>query len=51
VINERFVAFSTVTWSRIRGCSSEPKRLGRVCRAYLKETGAQHSASHPELDC
>jgi len=25
-MNERFVALSTVTWSRIRGCSSTPRR-------------------------
>ena len=25
-MNERYVAVSTVTWSRIRGCSSKPRR-------------------------
>jgi len=69
-MNKRFVAVSTVTGSRIRGCSSKPrsdfsvtrewqqmmnairwikqfaeKNHGRVCRAYLKETEAQHTAT------
>ena len=27
MINERFVAASTVTWSRIHGCCSKPRRV------------------------
>jgi len=71
-MNERFVAVSTVTGSRIRGCLSKPrsdfsvkrgwqqmtnairwikqfakKNRGKVCRACLTETEAQHTAMPP----
>jgi len=33
-MNERFVAISTVTWSRIRGCFSKPRRDFSVTRGW-----------------
>jgi len=73
-MNERFVAVSTVTWSRKGGCSSKPRRnfsvtrgwqqvmnairrikqfaeknLRKVCRACLRETEAQHTATPPSM--
>jgi len=73
-MNERFVAVSTVTGSRICGCFSKPrcnfsvtkgwqqmmnairwikqfaeKKHGKVCRACLKETEAQHTATLPSM--
>jgi len=73
-MDERFVAVSTVVGSRIRACSSKPRRdfivtrgwqqmtnairwikllaeknHGKVCRACLKETEAQHTATPPSM--
>jgi len=47
VTNKRFVAVSTVTWSRIRGCFSKPR-----CDFSVTRGGISHSeqyASRKEL--
>ena len=74
MMNERFVAVSTVTGSRICGCFSKQrcdfsftrgsqqminairlikqfsgKKHDKVCRTYLKETEAQHTATPPSM--
>jgi len=75
-MNKKFVALSVVTWTRIRGCFSEPRcdlsvtrgwqqmmnaiewiellaenNQVKVCRAYLKETEAQQTATPWHRHC
>jgi len=45
-MNERFVAVSTVTWSKIRGCSSKPRCDFSVTRGWQQVMNAIRWIKH-----